>query len=106
MSLGMKNLGKAASLPLLMTLLAPGAARGQTSMGGVSGTVTDPTGAVVPGATVLLVNQATNVRNERLTNSAGFFTFWSPTSGSIGRIAYQSPFVTVRVASSSLIKLS
>ena len=75
MSLGMKNLGKAASLPLLMTLLAPGAARGQTSMGGVSGTVTDPTGAVVPGATVLLVNQATNVRNERLTNSAGFFTF-------------------------------
>jgi hypothetical protein len=47
----------------------------QTSMGAVNGTVTDGTGAVVPGATVTLVNQATNVRNERVSNSAGFFTF-------------------------------
>src|SRR2546426_8787634 len=75
MSLSTTTLGKATGLLLLMTLLGSGVAVAQTSMGGVSGTVTDPTGAVVPGATVTLVNQATNVRSERSTNRAGFFTF-------------------------------
>ncbi|PYQ40562.1 MAG: hypothetical protein DMF77_18030, partial [Acidobacteria bacterium] len=55
--------------------MAPAWVVGQTSMGGVNGTVTDSTGAVVPGATVTLVNQATNVRAERLSNNSGFFTF-------------------------------
>jgi hypothetical protein len=56
-------------------LIAPGLALAQTSMGGVGGTVTDSTGAIVPGATVTLVNQATNVRSERQTDHSGYFTF-------------------------------
>jgi len=52
-----------------------GSAFAQTSMGGVSGTVTDSTGAVVPGASVTLVNEATDVRSVRQTNANGFFTF-------------------------------
>jgi len=67
------SLGKATGLLLLTSLIAPGSAFAQ--MGGVSGTVTDSTGAVVPGATVTLVNEATNVQNVRQTNGHGYFTF-------------------------------
>jgi outer membrane receptor protein involved in Fe transport len=64
-----------ARLLLLALLVAPGKALAQTSMGAVSGTVKDSTGAVVPGATVTLTNQETNIRGERVTNESGYFTF-------------------------------
>jgi hypothetical protein len=60
---------------LLALLMVPGLVVGQTSMGAVNGTVTDSTGAIVPGATVTLVNESTNVRSERVTNGSGYFTF-------------------------------
>jgi hypothetical protein len=47
----------------------------QTSTGGANGTVTDPSGAVVSGATVKLVNQATNIENKTETTSSGYFVF-------------------------------
>jgi outer membrane receptor protein involved in Fe transport len=62
-------------LLLVTALLAPGGARAQTSMGTVNGTVTDSTAAVVPGATVVLISDETNIRSERQTNSDGHFTF-------------------------------
>ena len=37
--------------------------------------MTDATGGVVPGATVTLVNEATNVQSVRLTNPNGYFAF-------------------------------
>ena len=46
---------------VLAVLGLSAAAFAQTSMGGVSGTVTDAAGALVQGATVTLVNQETNV---------------------------------------------
>jgi hypothetical protein len=58
-----------------MTLIAPVFAIAQTSMGGVSGTVTDSTGAVVPGASVSLTNEATGVQSTRQTSNQGYFTF-------------------------------
>src|SRR6266436_1400924 len=39
------------------------------------GTVTDPNGAAVPGATVKLINQATKGETEATTNQSGYFTF-------------------------------
>ena len=65
----------AAGMLVLVMLMSPGLAPAQTSMGGVSGTVTDSTGAMVPGATVTLVNEATNVEVVRQTTGSGFFTF-------------------------------
>jgi outer membrane receptor protein involved in Fe transport len=58
----------------LLALIAPWASA-QTSMGGVSGTVTDSTGAVVPGATVTLTNEGTSVQAARQTNDHGYFAF-------------------------------
>lgn len=47
----------------------------QSSRGVVSGTVTDPNGAVVPGANVALTNVDTNVERNAVTNGDGFFRF-------------------------------
>src|SRR5919205_673208 len=41
----------------------------------VSGTVTDPNGAAVPGAMVKLINQATKIEVETTSNDDGYFNF-------------------------------
>ena len=41
----------------------------------IEGTVTDSTGAIVPGAKVVLTGTATGVKNTAITNSAGFYKF-------------------------------
>ncbi len=55
-----------------LSTLAP--AQSITS-GDVTGTVTDPTGAVVPGASVTLTNISTNVSNKGTANSDGNYRF-------------------------------
>jgi len=47
----------------------------QTSRGTVSGIVKDQTGAVIPGATVTLVNTDTTVERTATTNDEGFYRF-------------------------------
>ncbi len=42
--------------------------------GSFTGLVTDPTGAVIPGATVAATNEATNVSTSRKTNAEGLYT--------------------------------
>ncbi|MFY9978229.1 MAG: carboxypeptidase-like regulatory domain-containing protein, partial [Candidatus Sulfotelmatobacter sp.] len=41
----------------------------------ISGTVTDPTGAVLPGATVIATNVDTGVAATQTTNAQGFYSF-------------------------------
>ena len=53
-----KRLGVA--LPLALALAIAPAAAGQTTLGRVSGSVLDSSGAVLPGATITLTNQNTN----------------------------------------------
>lgn len=64
--------GIAASLLLLLTFVSAGA---QESRGSLTGTVTDPNGAALPGATVEIRNIETNVANSANTNEEGNFTF-------------------------------
>ena len=59
------------SLLLVTTALA----FGQTSRGTVSGTVTDPAGAVVAGATVTLTSTDTSQARTASTNDEGFYRF-------------------------------
>jgi hypothetical protein len=60
--------------PLLVLVLSLAVARAQTgSAGAVHGTVTDPTSAVVPGATVRLRNAGSGYDKTVTTNAAGQF---------------------------------
>lgn len=47
----------------------------QTNTTGLSGTVVDPSGAVIPGATVVLTNQATNLTRTAKTSDKGAYAF-------------------------------
>ena len=61
-------------LILAILLLGSISAMAQTGGGGtIQGTVTDPGGAVVPGATVVATNVATSVETTKQTNDAGIY---------------------------------
>jgi hypothetical protein len=63
-------------LPVLALLLATLAASAQSgSAGAVHGTVTDPTGAVIPGATVRLINAASGLDRTVSSDPLGQFHF-------------------------------
>src|SRR5579859_3038593 len=47
----------------------------QTVEGTISGTVTDPSGAVVPGATITLTNTGTGIAQSTTTGAAGEYRF-------------------------------
>ncbi|MGC8550043.1 MAG: carboxypeptidase-like regulatory domain-containing protein, partial [Acidobacteriaceae bacterium] len=57
-----------------IALLTPKASA-QNVYGTIRGTVTDPSGAVVPGATVVIRNNATNVTTQVKTDSKGTYVF-------------------------------
>jgi hypothetical protein len=61
-----------AALLLLVFFALPAQAQYRTS---IQGAVTDPTGAVVPGATLTLKDQATNETVVRTSNGVGIFNF-------------------------------
>jgi hypothetical protein len=50
--------------------------------GTISGTVTDPTGAAVPGVTVVALNEDTGVKVQVMTDGRGFYSF---TALNVGR---------------------
>jgi outer membrane receptor protein involved in Fe transport len=62
-----------AAAALLAYSCIPSVAHAQTSQGAVSGTVRDATGAVVPGAMVVLKNEATGQARETTTTEDGTF---------------------------------
>jgi len=63
-----------ASFLAMVFLLAPHA-RAQQTLGGITGTVTDASGAVVVNATVTLVGDQTKLTRTQTTNSAGTYLF-------------------------------
>jgi len=66
------------TLFLLFSVLAVGNAQTAAT---ISGTVTDPNGAIVPGATVSLLDTATNQERKQTTNDAGQYLFTSVPPG-------------------------
>ena len=58
-------------LRTIVFALSSFAAFSQESRGTLTGLITDPTGAAVPGAQVTVVNGATNVSNSYTTNGEG-----------------------------------
>src|ERR1700684_4013824 len=61
---------------------SPAVAQTGASSGTVVGTVTDPTGAVLPGATVTIQNPVSQYQQSTKTDSAGHFQFTNVPSNS------------------------
>ena len=62
-------------LGVVILLAAWVATGGAQTQGGISGLVTDSSGAAVPGATVTVTNTATSGTRNTTTNAEGLYTF-------------------------------
>ncbi len=58
---------------LLLTMLAADRSAAQTTSGTIRGTVYDPQQKIVPGATVVVTDEETNITREAPTDLQGFF---------------------------------
>ena len=58
---------------VVAVVLLPRSATGQAVTGTISGTVVDPQGQVIPGATVTVINEATNDARLAVTDARGNF---------------------------------
>jgi hypothetical protein len=65
----------------ILFLCAGSVAFSQAGRGSISGLVTDPGGALIQGANVVLLNPATGVSQHTVTTSAGLYTFISLNPG-------------------------
>lgn len=68
-------------LGLLLALVAPLPASAQRYLGSIQGDVSDPTGAKVPGATVVVEEALTRYKTTATSNNAGTYTFPSLNPG-------------------------
>src|SRR5665213_746507 len=63
------------SLILALGLLASQAILPAAVTGSISGTIKDPSGAIIPGIALSVTNPATGVQNKTVTDSKGFYSF-------------------------------
>lgn len=85
-----------ALLYMTILLIGTGTAIGQVGgSGSIQGTITDPSGAVVPQATVTAVNVATGVATTRPTTEAGFYVLSPLPAGQYDVKVTASGFQTV-----------
>jgi hypothetical protein len=66
---------KTSAVALLFLIVSASVLFAQTATGEVSGTITDPNGAAVPGAVVRLTNRATKIDSVARANESGYFIF-------------------------------
>jgi hypothetical protein len=81
----------------LFLVFAGTLAFGQAGRGSISGTVTDPSGALISGAQVTLLNKATGVKQHTVTSAAGLYAFISLNPGTYQVTTSQSGFVSAAV---------
>ncbi len=88
---------------LLVSLAMGGpAALAQSTFGSIRGTVSDASGAVVPGASVLLHSLDENVDRELKSNDAGEFTAENLKAGHYRVVVHASGFSDTAIASAAL----
>jgi len=80
---------------LALSLLACFPLHGQVTGGMLSGTVTDPSGGVLPKAKIVITNIATGVSRQAITDSAGFYTAPNLQPGSYQIAASATGFSTL-----------
>ena len=84
-------------------LLSAGHLFAQTSTSEITGTVRDVAGAVIPGATMTAVNEATGIKYRQTTTVAGLFAFPSVPAGSYTVTAELKGFKTSRQTGNLLV---
>jgi len=85
-----KGITTALCIPALFFALWCPCASAQSGIGSIQGTVTDPTGALVPGAAIHVVNEGTHVALDTKSNDAGFFQVPGLFTGTY-RVTVKSP---------------
>jgi hypothetical protein len=98
----MENRGSRIAFSALLMVMAvlfalPSVSLGQTFRGGITGTVSDQSGAVVPGAEVTAAESATNTTFKALASSAGEYAFSNLSVGDYTVTVSASGFATVKV---------
>jgi hypothetical protein len=79
----------------ILCLCTASVALAQAGRGSISGLVSDPAGALVAGAKVVLLNHATGVTQHTIASSAGLYTFISLNPGVYQVTASQTGFKSV-----------
>ena len=93
------NLLLAVVMAAALLLAAPSVwAQGVSGSVSVGGTVTDETGAVIPGASVVLINVERGSEQEVSTNEAGIYVYPDVTPGVYTVRVSSSGFATRRIA--------
>lgn len=87
----------------LLAALLPILAFGQSDRGTITGRVTDNTGAAVPGATVSVVNTATNSTSTSVTSSDGIYTVPALPPGNYKVKVEKAGFKTAEVTNVALV---
>src|SRR5262249_41938182 len=94
---------RAKLLALLVIVLTASLAVGQgIATGSISGTIVDPSGAVVSSATITAQNTETNVEVKAATNDSGYFTFRNVPPGTYKLIVEAKSFRKVQVSQVSV----
>ena len=81
----------------VLILVLPSPAHAQAETGSIRGSVTDPSGAVVPGATVRLIDTDRGLQTEVATGNSGFYTFATVRPGHFRMEVEKSGFKLVRL---------
>jgi hypothetical protein len=84
----------AISALVVITICAPTMSDAQGLTGQISGTITDAAGAVIPGATIVLVNAGTEAGHETVSDPRGNFVFPDLLAGSYNLKVSMSGFKT------------
>ncbi len=88
---------------ILLTLTTLLHAQGTNGNGGVSGRITDASGAVVPGAEIILIDQSTKVSIQQKSNSAGLFVFGNVAPGVYDVVVTKTGFRKTIVPSQTVV---
>lgn len=96
-SMNPKNMVRISAITLALTVFC-GSVSAQTITGSITGTVTDPTGAVVPGARVVATNIGTNLTYPGSSNEAGIYNLLFLPPGAYKLTVELSGFKTAALA--------
>ena len=106
---GKRNVSLLVVIAALAIAISYSMASAQSGAGSIQGTVTDATGAVIPGATVNVVQQGTNATFNTTSNEVGFYQVPSLFTGNYvvtisapGMKSYKSS-IELQVAQSAVI---